>query len=340
MLALMSLLMGTPFVVPTPATATTPGKNGQIAFTRYRQQDNPIWSEIFVANADGSHAYRVSHSSVAVEDDQAHWSPDGRWIVFDRCSPDALCSVWLVRADGHGQRRLSPACPLHATPATCGDDGNPSFAPDGQHVVFTRSSGRIRHDPLGDQIERSTIVLSDLSGKHTSVLRQIAGFRGDLQAGRLSPDGKKLLIERYNSSLANPEGGRALFVSELSRKSLRRLTPWALNASGADWSPDSMQVLFSSSQSGDELVAGSNLFTVQADGSSLKQLTHVPETKFVISGSYSPDGRSIVFATNLHGTPNPTGPTAADVFVMRIGNTAIEPVTRTPNLDGWPAWGA
>jgi hypothetical protein len=94
----------------TLAHATTPGKNGLIAFTRYRLQNNPLWSEIFVANPDGTGARKISHSPTAVEDDQAHWSPDGKWIVFDRCTSSGPCSIWLVRPDGSGQHRLSPPC--------------------------------------------------------------------------------------------------------------------------------------------------------------------------------------------------------------------------------------
>ena len=54
------------------------------------------------------------------------WSPDGKWIVFDRCPPVASCSVWLVRADGSDQHRLSADCPPKAqSPLACVDDGQP-----------------------------------------------------------------------------------------------------------------------------------------------------------------------------------------------------------------------
>ena len=45
-----ALALGT---LTTLAHATTPGTNGLIAFTRYRLQNNPLWSEIFVADPDG-----------------------------------------------------------------------------------------------------------------------------------------------------------------------------------------------------------------------------------------------------------------------------------------------
>jgi Tol biopolymer transport system component len=121
--------------------ATTPGANGLIAFTRYRLQDNPLWSEIYVANPDGTGTRRVSSSPTAVEDNHAQWSPDGKRILFDRCTK-IECSIWIVDADGTHQRRLTHACPPSDPPTpACPDDSFPSFAPDGDHIVFVRAIG-------------------------------------------------------------------------------------------------------------------------------------------------------------------------------------------------------
>jgi Tol biopolymer transport system component len=56
----------------------------------------------------------------------------------------------------------------------------------------------------------------------------------------------------------------------------------------------------------------------------------------VQSGSFSPDGRSIVFATSAGAVGSPSAP---DVFVMAADGTNIRPVTRTSNWDGLPDWG-
>jgi Tol biopolymer transport system component len=314
-------------VVALAGTAT-PRKNGMIAFTRYRLQNKPLRSEIFVANPDGSGVRKVSHSPTAREDDQARWSPDGKWIVFDRCTPVTACSVWLVRADGSGQYRLSADCPSNAqSPPACVDDSNPAFGPDSKHVVFQRESGQIRHEPSGDQIERSAVVITDLNGKHPITLLQVAGYRGDLQAPRISPDGKQIVVEQTNSNLVRPRGGQALFIANIDGSGLRRLTPWSMNAAGADWSPDGQRILFKSSAADGELTPGSNLYTIRPDGTALQQLTHVPSTSYVLSGSFSPDGKAIVFGTDH------------EIVVMQIGSNKLTRVTGTANLDGWPTWG-
>ncbi len=318
-------------------SATTPGDNGLIAFTRYRLQNSPLWSEIFVARPDGSEVRKVSHSAKAVEDDQAHWSPNGQWIVFDRCTANGPCSIWLVHPDGSGQRRLSAPCPARGS---CSDDSGPAFAPDGEHVVFTHEWGHVKHFRLGDQIEHSAIATVDLEGRHLTILRRLAPYAGDLQAPRLSPDGKLLVFDRYNSNRARPAAGDALFVAAVGGGPTRQLTGWGLSAGSPDWSPDGKRVLFKQYLPGNELIPGTNLYTIGLDGSGLRRVTNVGDTHYVLAGSFSPDGKSIVFATDNDATPNPRGTTSADVFTMQLGITAKEPVTRAANLDGWPSWGA
>ncbi len=338
--ALAASVAGTAAATATLAHATTAGKNGMVAFTRYRLQNAPIWSEIFVAQPDGSGVRRVSHSAVAVEDDQAHWSPDGSWIVFDRCTSKGPCSLWLVRPDGTGQRRLSPPCSASRPSSVCADDSGPSFAPDGRHVVFTHEWGKVRRTSLGDQIEHSAIATADLDGRHLIILRQLPRYVGDLQTPRISPNGKLIVFDRYNSAFARPRGGDALFISAVGGGRARQLTPWRLSAGSPDWSPDNSQVLFKHFiQGAGELNPGSNLYTIHVDGTGLRRVTNVGGGHYVLAGSFSPDGTSIVYATDLAATTNPRGSTFADIDTMRVTGSSPALVTHAANLDGWPTWG-
>jgi Tol biopolymer transport system component len=337
--ALVAALVGTA-ITASRSGATTPGRSGLIAFTRYRLQNSPLWSEIWVANPDGTGAHKVSHSPKAVEDDQAHWSPDGRWIVFDRCT-SGPCSIWLVRPDGSAQRRLSPACTSTRPATVCADDSGPSFAPDGRHVVFTHAWGRIKHSSIGDSIEHSAIATSDLEGKHLTILRQLAPYTGDLQSPRISPNGKLIVFDRANSASARPAGGDALFIAGVHGGGARQLTPWRESAGSPDWSPDGKEILFKRYIPGaGELTPGTNLYTIGVDNTGLRRVTNVGSNHYVLAGSFSPDGTSIVFATDLKGALNPRGGTFADVFTTRLGTQSLTPVTRTANLDGWPSWGS
>lgn len=321
----------------TDVSATTPGRNGLIAFTRYRLQNAPLWSEIFVVRPDGGGARRVSHSAKPVEDDQAHWSPDGRWIVFERCPANAPCSVWLVRSDGSRQHRLLPC----SATGGCNDSGA-SFAPDGKHIVFARDWGPDKQgsSPGNDQVEHSAIVETDLDGKHPTILRRADAYSGGFAAPRISSDGRVLLFDRYrwNPERLTPD---ALYVVGIGGNHLRRLTPFKLDVQSGDWSPDGTHVLFKSSIAGvGELTAGTNLYVVDADRTHLRRITNVGTYHYVLAGSFAPDGTSIVFATDANATSNPRGGTFADIFTMRLGTHSQHRLTRTANLDGWPSWGS
>jgi Tol biopolymer transport system component len=310
--------------------ASTAVRNGEIAFTRYRLQNDPLWSEIWVSLPDGSGAHKISHSPKAVEDDQAHFSPDGRKIVFDRCTRTGPCSVWLVRPYGSGQVRVKVPCPV----TEC-DDSNATFAPDGQHLVVQHEWGAVKHGTIGgnDQIEHSALVEVSLDGTALHVLRQLDGWRGGFEAPRVTPDGKSLVFRAYTWA-PDHLPAFALFVAPVSGGPARRITPFRLSAGGAEVAPDGKHVLFRSTDASGELTPGNALYTVGLDGRGLHRITKPSASSYVLTGSYSPDGRSLVFATNAGATGS-----FADVFTLDLATGRRVQVTHTPNLDGWPTWG-
>jgi Tol biopolymer transport system component len=281
-------------------------KQGLIAFTRYRLQDKPIWSEIWVAQPDGSRARKVSHSAKPVEDDGSQWSPGGDLIAFQRCPPnDAPCSVWIVRPDGSGERAVA-VC----TGTSDCNYSNPSFTHDGKHLVFVHDWGHVKQGaiPDDDQIDHS-------------------------------PDGARLLFSEYawNPKRITPD---VLSVAPFGGGAEHRVVPRGMQALSGSWSPDGKTVLFRPSHPTlGELTPGSNLYTVALDGTNLHRVTDVGPYHYVIAGSFSPDGRSIVFATDDGATLNPLGNTFADIFTLRLGSARARQVTHSANLDGWPAWG-
>src|SRR5690349_13985258 len=121
------------------AHGTAPGHDGRIAFMRYRLQNSPLWSEIWVTDVDGTHEHRVSHAPEGDLDAAPDWAPDGSRIAFQRCPQnDGRCTVWTVKPDGSEETRLSPSCPPETVPPVCPDDANPAYSPDSRSLAFVR----------------------------------------------------------------------------------------------------------------------------------------------------------------------------------------------------------
>jgi Tol biopolymer transport system component len=95
---------------------------------------------IYAVNPDGSHRRRLVPAprpgkSVVLQV-LASWSPDGRHILYSR-SPSAssepqTATLWMMNANGTGQRRLYRAVHLNIGAAV--------WSPDGQRIVFSAFS--------------------------------------------------------------------------------------------------------------------------------------------------------------------------------------------------------
>ena len=331
---LAALCLVSALAMAAPASATTPGKNGKIAFKGYLDADN-VTGAIFTVWPDGSRARQITFPAVGTVDDQPDWSPDGSLIAFRRCAPDTVCAIYTVRPNGTHLRRLSPPC--HATPpdleTKCADESEVAFLPDGRRVVFTRATGRVREFPNGEGwIEHSDIVIRDLSGRHTRVVLRGRPFTDDNNQVVVSPDGTRIAFQRQNSPLGEPAGGIAVFVVRIDGTHLRRITPWSLRAGDhPDWSPDGRWILFRSNVDGGFL--NSQLYVIHPGGSGLRQITHVSADTMLLSASFSPNGRRIVFSqSGDSGQP--------DIFTMRVDGSDVRQVTRTPLWESAPDWGS
>ena len=149
-------------ITSNPGGEDLPGDyspNGQqLVFMRSSDQREP---GIFVTDVAGSGVHRISPSDVLVDEIfGGAWSPDGSRILFvARESEDHHKSIWVVKPDGRSPHllRIEPECGGPFSDPNSAGCYSPSWSPDGQMIVFTRSS------PDG-QTENIYLVNADGSG--------------------------------------------------------------------------------------------------------------------------------------------------------------------------------
>lgn len=246
---------------------------------------------------------------------------------------DGFTSVYSIRPDGKGLRRLTAP---HVLSATGGDSG-PAWAPDGKRLVFSRDLPLFGVDHVELYVMRadgnferrlSRNAYFDLEPSWSPDGRTIAyvrvtTFAGTLYAGiaevglgggnvssvtsgpidltpSYSPDGSELVFARLPRVDAPLEDAE-LYVVRTDGTGERALGSGVAGWSPV-WSPDGTRIAFVSYRDHDGASCGSGdclpngeLYVVSADGSGLRRLTR--STADDEHPTWSPDGTQIAYAS-------------------------------------------
>lgn len=140
-----------------------------------------------------------------------------------------------------------------------------------------------------------------------------------------------------------------IYVQKLGETTPRRVSPGRGRTTCAYFSRDGKQILFSSAHTHPEVEKEEksawdlqaqggrrryqwdfdphmDLYVCDVDGTNLKRLTDTPG--YDAEGSYSHDGRHIVFTSDRDGDP--------DLYIMNSDGTGVRQLTNTPGYDGGP----
>ena len=324
--------------VPSPGTAaggtrtsaasalTAPGVDGRIAFRRYFDAEHTTGA-IFTVNPDGSGVRQVTHPPRTRLTTEPDWSPDGRWIVYSIYphGDEDRSRLAMIHPDGTDRTSLAGSCV-----APCLFDGFPAWSPSGDRIAFQRGLGRRVHHNKVIAIfvmRSSTGAVRQVTQRHASVTEDAPW---EDQAPSWSPDGRRIAFERFSRRTDH----QAIFTMRVDGTDPHRITPWRLDASQPDYSPDGRWIVFRTKEEAD--TAG-NLALVHPAGSGLRAVTHaVPGRAKWLSSSFSPSGRRITAGRYavVDGEPG-----NADVFVMDLHGHHRH-VTSTPTkAESAPDWG-
>jgi eukaryotic-like serine/threonine-protein kinase len=136
------------------------------------------------------------------------------------------------------------------------------------------------------------------------------------QFPRLSPDSRRVAV-------GIQEQESQIWLYDLSRETLTRLTFEGKTNANPSWTPDGKRIAFNSNKEGPQ-----NLFWQLADGSGgLERLRTSEYTEGAMS--WSPDGQLLAF---IEITPT----TGYDIWVLRIGDRKAQPFLRTPFNESVP----
>ena len=293
---------------PSVASSATPLPAASVAGTFvFAKVNDQQLGEIYVINGDGAGLTPVA-SEADYSLDGPVWSPDGTRIAYCHSglrSPDgANYTVWVMNADGSGQRKLT-------TGAVRGYD--PAWSPDGARIAFHGSlqggAGMFVVNAGGGGLEQVTDAEND-NGTNWAPSAKILFIRGgaDVYAVRqdgtglkrvtddgdvshfaLSPDGKTLAVfeELADRIVLLPADGGApvTLVDQVTAKGyVPHDTYGATYGVALTWSPDGKAIAFASTYGG--FCPGSALYVVNADGSGLSV---VPNTGMIWEPSWRPE---------------------------------------------------
>jgi Tol biopolymer transport system component len=307
-------------VLASAAQATAPGVAGDIAFQRYLAPENTQGS-IFTIAPDGTGEHQVTASPPGMTDRFPDFGPHSERVAFQRCAD--FCQVMSVKRDGTDLRALTPMCAPGVSPPDCTDNFGAAYSPEGERMAFVRISGSI--DEATDQV---AIWVMQSSGKAPRAVTHPRSLLFEDDEPQWTPDGKRIVFVRFDVE----RGVGAIFTVRPDGHDLRQITPWEMDAGdGPDISPDGKRVLFRLPEhNGFE---GSNLATMNLDGTDFRQLTNNATAKRMLSASYSPDGTRITFARDgIAGLP--------DVWTIKTDGSDLQHVTTNPLWDSGPDWGA
>jgi Tol biopolymer transport system component len=191
-------------------------------------------------------------------------SPDGTKITFCSLRMEQYSQIYVMNADGTGEKRL--------TNITTGDACGPAWSHDGKKVAFYAFA-------LTHPSRNPAIWLMDPDGTNLKQLTEHA------VSPTWSPDDRQIAFA------SNRVGKFQIYAMNSDGSNVRRLTNDKGEDSSPAWAPDGAAIVFVSDREGEHPA----LFLMGADGSEQRRLVFSKRQDFCFP-AWSLDGSTIAFS--------------------------------------------
>ncbi len=245
--------------------------------------------EIHAMDANGSNQTRLTYAQG--DDAWQFWSPDAAKIAFT-VNMSGMNEFYVMNADGSGQQHLG-----------AGEGGlyNLEWSPDGLRLAYNSN----HEGPY------AIYVMDSNGGNQQRITDQVNNSIWPIW----SPDGSQLafMSDRYGTNQVftmNPDGTNPQELTDLGG---------SIYDYYITWSPDSSKIAFA---------FDSDIYYVEEDGSSLRQLTTGTDTERL--PAWSPDGSKIAYVSDSAGN--------YDIYLMDLDGGSQIALTTSPETDTLPKW--
>jgi TolB protein len=302
-------------------------------------QDSPI------KYPEEKHFSAIKQLTFGADNAEAYWSFDSETLVFQSNNP-----AWGLKCDQIFFMSLTDDLKNNKPKMLSTGEGRTTcsyFLPGNKTIIYASTHLGAKDCPaeparvpggkyLWPVYDTYDIFVADLNGKIKKQLTNVKGY--DAEA-TVSPKGDKIVF----TSTRN--GDLDLFTMNVDGSNVKQITNELGYDGGAFFSPDGSKIVFRASRPNTEeakkeykdflaqgLVAPTamEIFTCNADGSNLKQITNLGKANW--APFYHPSGKKILFSSNHKGTRG----FQFNIFMMNEDGSNLEQITYDGVFDSFP----